>query len=91
MHPWILELLENPPKFKPSLLEIFFLLMPHLDVQVVPKINIIIDNFNIQQEVFKIIHNARLEFLSSIISFLLWSVTRSVGKHGFSSIEKVKK
>ena len=59
--------------------------------KVVPKINIIIDNFNIQQEVFKIIHNARLEFLSSIISLLLWSVTRSVGKHGFSSIEKVKK
>ena len=58
--------------------------------KVVPKINIIIDNFNIQQEVFKIIHNARLEFLSAIISLLLWSVTRSVGKHGFSSIEKVK-
>ena len=59
--------------------------------KVVPKINIIIDNFNIQQEVFKIIHNARLEFLSAIISLLLWSVTRSVGKHGFSNIEKVKK
>ena len=57
--------------------------------KVVPKINIIIDNFNIQQEVFKIIHNARLEFLSSIISLLLWSVTRSVGKHGFSNIVSV--
>ena len=57
--------------------------------KVVPKINIIIDNFNIQQEVFKIIHNARLEFLSAIISLLLWSVTRSVKKHGFSTIVSV--
>ena len=54
--------------------------------KVVPKINIIIDNFNIQQEAIKIIHNARLEFLYSIISLLLWSVTRSVGKHSFSNI-----